>query len=675
MKFNKIYSLLGILSIPFVSASSRSDFYGKNDNRPELFKILDDKVGTIKISLDDEIWTSMKKKTEVPPWSAQFAEDFETMNATMEFFVPGTDYRVELESGKFKFAIGGKGSRNFSKPGYNIKLEEGSIYEVKNLRLRSNSRDPTLLREKLSTDMLYKMGLPTTSTNFVNLEVNGEDLGLFIVTNKIKKDFIKRYFNDKNTDNLFECLSDHNRFETYEFANSCQNAKEELAANKEEIINFNNAINNATSVEDIEKVLDVDNFLRYIAYEFLTLSWDHFLGYNHNFFWYKKKEDGRFIMILNDFDETFGADFSNIIFLIYNQYADRSYMPGYEEMYVPNTAFRDIDLDHKIMKYLVHDDDTRFRRIIGEVVKQVFNPKVLNARIDELAELIHDDMANSRSIDEKTGYCRGCFNTIGLVTGWNITHFEDGVSYGNWISNASYTYSPSLKFFIEGRFKYICHTYGIDPETLELIEPRPKVSFWGIKNKYKVGFNGTDFNTDDFIKYNYPDLDKEDFMQESYNADPEKNNKPVNYEYTPHRYDLEENEDKEDATVSTTVADIEIETSGTTTVEATSSPSKTVETIEPVETSKDCWSEKLGYSCCQTSCHVYETDEDGEWGYEEGHWCGIPSTCSSETCWSVKYGYSCCETSCNVYETDAAGDWGYEDHHWCGINKEKCTNN
>ncbi|KAL6605452.1 coth protein-domain-containing protein [Neocallimastix sp. 'constans'] len=523
----------------------------------------------------------MKKKTEVPPWSAQFAEDFETMNATMEFFVPGTDYRVELESGKFKFAIGGKGSRNFSKPGYNIKLEEGSIYEVKNLRLRSNSRDPTLLREKLSTDMLYKMGLPTTSTNFVNLEVNGEDLGLYIVTNKIRKDFIKRYFNDKNTDNLFECLSDHNRFETYEFANSCQNAKEELAANKEEIINFNNAINNATSVEDIEKVLDVDNFLRYIAYEFLTLSWDHFLGYNHNFFWYKKKEDGRFIMILNDFDETFGADFSNIIFLIYNQYADRSYMPGCEEMYVPNTAFRDIDLDHKIMKYLVHDDDTRFRRIIGEVVKQVFNPKVLNARIDELAELIHDDMVNSRSIDEKTGYCRGCFNTIGLVTGWNITHFEDGVNYGNWISNASYTYSPSLKFFIEGRFKYICHTYGIDPETLELIEPQ------------------------------------------SYNADPEKNNKPVNYEYTPHRYDLEENKDKEDATVSTTVADIEIETSGTTTVEATSSPSETVETIEPVETSKDCWSEKLGYSCCQTSCDVYESDANGDWGYENQQWCGI----------------------------------------------------
>ncbi|KAG4081328.1 coth protein-domain-containing protein, partial [Neocallimastix lanati (nom. inval.)] len=405
MKFNKIYSLLGILSIPFVSASSRSDFYGKNDNRPELFKILDDKVGTIKISLDDEIWTSMKKKTEVPPWSAQFAEDFETMNATMEFFVPGTDYRVELESGKFKFAIGGKGSRNFSKPGYNIKLEEGSIYEVK-----------TFVYVLILVTPLYYV------KNF-QLILNGEDLGLFIVTNKIKKDFIKRYFNDKNTDNLFECLSDHNRFETYEFANSCQNAKEEFAANKEEIINFNNAINNATSVEDIEKVLDVDNFLRYIAYEFLTLSWDHFL-------------DGRFIMILNDFDETFGADFSNIIFLIYNQYADRSYMPGYEEMYVPNTAFRDIDLDHKIMKYLVHDDDTRFRRIIGEVVKQVFNPKVLNARIDELAELIHDDMANSRSIDEKTGYCRGCFNTIGLVTGWNITHFEDGVSYGNWISNA-----------------------------------------------------------------------------------------------------------------------------------------------------------------------------------------------------------------------------------------------
>jgi hypothetical protein len=46
MKFNKIFSVLGLFTASLVSAS-RSDFYGSNDNRPELFKILDDHIGTL----------------------------------------------------------------------------------------------------------------------------------------------------------------------------------------------------------------------------------------------------------------------------------------------------------------------------------------------------------------------------------------------------------------------------------------------------------------------------------------------------------------------------------------------------------------------------------------------------------------------------------------------------
>ncbi|ORX80485.1 hypothetical protein BCR32DRAFT_245605 [Anaeromyces robustus] len=541
MKIKNLYSVLGLLSIPLVYAS-RSEFYGDNDNRPELFKLLDDHIGTIKVNLDNDIWSAMKEKTQIGPWQGSGAEKFETKNATMEFFIEGTDYRVNLEPGQLTFELGGKGSRGFVKPGYNIKLEKGSIYDVKNLRIRANARDPTLMREKLSSDIIYKLGLPTTSTNYVNMEVNGEDLGLFIITNKVKKDFINRYFNDKKTNNLYNCPSDHNRFENGEMFESCVNSKDELADNKDDLKKFIDTINNAQSAEDIEKVLDVDQFLKSIVFEFLTLSWDHFLGYCHNFNWYKKS-DGKWMMILNDFDETFGADYTPFLFMIYNSGADKSYIPNTDKLYIPNISLRDLDFDHKIIKYLVYDDDTRFRKVIGEAVKKVFNPKVLFNRIDEIADLIRDDITNSRSIGEETGYCKGCINAIGLNPQWNITHFEDGINYGNWNSNIGITFSPALKFFIEGRFKYICHTYGINPETLELIEPRPKVSFWGIKNKNKVSFIGEDFDNDPLVKYSYPDIDKEDFMQEEYNAHPEINNKPVGYEYPPFSYELDNDYD------------------------------------------------------------------------------------------------------------------------------------
>ncbi|OUM67594.1 Non-catalytic module family DOC2, partial [Piromyces sp. E2] len=86
-----------------------------------------------------------------------------------------------------------------------------------------------------------------------------------------------------------------------------------------------------------------------------------------------------------------------------------------------------------------------------------------------------------------------------------------------------------------------------------------------------------------------------------------------------------------------------------------------------------CWSEPLGYGCCHSSCHVYVTDEDGEWGYERDKWCGIPPSCKKNKCWSEKFGYPCC-SSCDVYNTDENGKWGYEDGHWCGIFDGYCNN-
>jgi len=38
----------------------------------------------------------------------------------------------------------------------------------------------------------------------------------------------------------------------------------------------------------------------------------------------------------------------------------------------------------------------------------------------------------------------------------------------------------------------------------------------------------------------------------------------------------------------------------------------------------ECWAEKLGFPCCSTPDYeVYFTDDSGEWGVENGDWCGV----------------------------------------------------
>ncbi|XP_021339595.1 uncharacterized protein LOC110440783, partial [Mizuhopecten yessoensis] len=70
------------------------------------------------------------------------------------------------------------------------------------------------------------------------------------------------------------------------------------------------------------------------------------------------------------------------------------------------------------------------------------------------------------------------------------------------------------------------------------------------------------------------------------------------------------------------------------------------------EDEEECWATPLGYPCCQDVAAVLETDEDGEWGAENGEWCGIVKNDSS--CWAHAIGYKCCSTDkCKkVYEED-----------------------
>jgi len=102
---------------------------------------------------------------------------------------------------------------------------------------------------------------------------------------------------------------------------------------------------------------------------------------------------------------------------------------------------------------------------------------------------------------------------------------------------------------------------------------------------------------------------------------------------------------------------------------------------------KECFSNP-DYPCC-SECKVIYTDESGDWGYEN-EWCGIKDSCKTtsttttlkpsptpqkeQSCWAEKLGYKCCE-KCTVTYNDENGDWGFENGDWCGILRTCTVNN
>ena len=112
-----------------------------------------------------------------------------------------------------------------------------------------------------------------------------------------------------------------------------------------------------------------------------------------------------------------------------------------------------------------------------------------------------------------------------------------------------------------------------------------------------------------------------------------------------------------------------------------------------IERIDDCWAERLGYSCCNDPfIKVSSVDENGQWGIEDGIWCGIKKKHSFDVikfynayepdpidyedppsdCWSERLGYECCaDPNAKVHYHDSTGKYGYENNQWCGIIDEE----
>lgn len=117
---------------------------------------------------------------------------------------------------------------------------------------------------------------------------------------------------------------------------------------------------------------------------------------------------------------------------------------------------------------------------------------------------------NYNSGNKLTMKQRGRINLYGNDYHWSYDNYYEVINGDKYIINSSgSTRSGPLKWSIKNRFNYLCHTYGINPETLELITPRPERRVWSSTNIYKLKALYDD--DESMVRYYYPYLDKEDF--------------------------------------------------------------------------------------------------------------------------------------------------------------------
>ncbi len=198
---------------------------------------------------------------------------------------------------------------------FNIKLDyiinNQEIEGYGTLKLSNGFNDPSFVREVLSYEIARKY-FPASQSNFCNMYVNGQYLGLYTSNQDVDKFFMRTHFQgDENArikGEIESGLPPNQMGGVWEyFGNDSSDYFHKYALESNygwnELVGFLDVLNNDN--ENIEEVLNVDRHLWFLAFQNLLVNLDGPINNPQNYYMYQDG-NGRMNPIPWDFNESFG---------------------------------------------------------------------------------------------------------------------------------------------------------------------------------------------------------------------------------------------------------------------------------------------------------------------------------------------------------------------------------
>ena len=222
------------------------------------------------------------------------------------------------------FRLRGNTSRYSQKKSFKVSFntfETGRKWHgLEKLNLNGEHNDPSVARAKFCWDLLREFEIPAPRSNHVQVYINNNYYGLYISTEHIDEEFVESRFGNKDG-NLFKCLwpADLNYLgsnpESYKVTIGDRRVYD-LRTNTEEdnysdIAHFIDVLNNTPDNEficEMEKIFNLEDYLKVIAIDIFTGNWDGYIYNKNNFYLYHNTATGKFEYIPYDLDNTLGID-------------------------------------------------------------------------------------------------------------------------------------------------------------------------------------------------------------------------------------------------------------------------------------------------------------------------------------------------------------------------------
>ncbi|MGL1903211.1 MAG: CotH kinase family protein [Fibrobacterales bacterium] len=206
------------------------------------------------------------------------------------------------------------------------------FYGLKKLQLHSMNNDPSQMREQLGYWVFRMMGIPAPRTLYSRVQINGEDVGLYIAVENIDGRFTKAHFSsgDGNTyKQIMPIDPSNNRHSSDEYRAVLKTNKGDETS-VELMKEFARALRDADSdsvTTVIDTWMDIDLMMAHMMVNRLLNHWDSpwALMFNvwdgKNFYWYEDPDNKQFTLVPWDLDNILsGTDDFRDFFDTYGYY-------------------------------------------------------------------------------------------------------------------------------------------------------------------------------------------------------------------------------------------------------------------------------------------------------------------------------------------------------------------
>ncbi|GJJ74817.1 spore coat protein H [Entomortierella parvispora] len=333
-------------------------------------------------------------------------DGFKPPDIKVNFHYIGANDNVKIEN--VEFNLSGATAREYAKLAYQFKFPKAKrLLDLATLKLRNEETDPTMMREKLYVDILNSLGVPAQQAAYVRLFFNGKPVGLFVAMEEMKKHWIKKVLHPDVKKSkagalwkMNSCCGQEGNLQwlgptsksylvghiyknILPGANPKDNPLQDLIKFMADLKAYD-----PKKVKDPiaywEQRLDLDLFLKSMAMEYLTGSWDSYWGRGSNYQIYNDPVTGKWTWLPTDFDDTFGTSFEGKI-------------ESYKAMPKVNEKGFESPLAQKLIME-TPEINKRFEAILKETVNYVFKPSAVSPRLEAYKKMISEDVAWDRSL-------------------------------------------------------------------------------------------------------------------------------------------------------------------------------------------------------------------------------------------------------------------------------------